>query len=184
MEEKEKLKVKYHQVELPDDEEILWEGSPKVLPIITQQKFNLIGDLEPVLLTLLFLGSIFYSIFVSFTSWGKNFFFLLIVAYFYVKYLNIKKVHYKITDQYVYIRTWFWGMKKTRRIPHEEIGAIQIERFGDHSGTIHFLPNTKFGFRTRSLITGAKRHYPTFELIKELDDVEDIMKHYVNEVAI
>lgn len=71
---------------------------------------------------------------------------------------------------------------KVEQIEFENIGKLTMEFFNNRSGILHFLPKKPFSFKTRNLLSGEKRHYPTIEFVEEIQEVEEFlnetMKNY------
>ncbi len=171
---------------LQEDEKILWEESPRLLLFDTEGFFKF--DLERILTTLRFLlrfeiiasvivlpialiALIFYVL-----SWPlKIVVSIIALLILTMKFLRMTKSKYAYSNKRIFISTWNWGKQTLNTFGLEEIGQISTEEYHNKSGILHFLPKKPFNFKTKGLLSGQHRHYPTFEFIGDIQELaEDI----------
>ena len=178
---KEKIKVKYTKLDLPKNDEPLWEGRPRISSVFTQQKVDIVADFKPMLYMLIVVVSPLYLFLLSTSTLTFSLIMIILTLYFMVKYWAIRNTSYKVSERGIHIDTWTWWKRESNLIPYAEIGDLTVEWFNDSSVTIHFLPKSTFRFKTRNLITGEKRHYPTFELLAGGVEVEQLIRQLIKE---
>lgn len=175
---------------LEEDEKILWEESPRLLLFDTEGFFKF--DLERILSTLKFLvrfeiiaavivlpialiALIFYVL-----SWPlKIVVSVIALLILTMKFLRMTKSKYAYSNKRIFISTWNWGKQTLNTFGLEEIGQISTEEYHNKSGILHFLPKRPFNFKTKGLLSGQYRHYPTFEFIGNIQEVAEEIRRII-----
>jgi len=159
------------------DESLKWEGNPN--PKFSFTLLELGGHFDAITGLTSILG--FMLVPVIFGTYyfykAENWLGLILTLIFGLIFLSIpdllkhkrkQNTKYAFTNKRVYFQLWRWGKISIHSIDLKAIAQINIEEFKDKSGILHFLPKKPFDFHTYDFVSGERRHYPTFEMVKEV----------------
>ena len=170
------------QNQLTKDEVIIWQGEPK--PKFSFTLLELGGHYDAmtgltsifgfVLAGIIFFGYRFYTtekwllLILTLIIGG-----LILIIPDVIKHKRKQNTKYVVTNRRVFFRLWNFGKVTIHSIELQHIAKITMELYKDKSGILHFLPEKPFGFYTKDFISGEKRHYPTFEMIENVQGVHE-----------
>jgi hypothetical protein len=162
--------------QLREGEEIIWEGKPI-------QKFEFVPlnfsyyDVATGPTNIFFISlaiTIFFTIrFYKEGNWLSLLITMIIGGAIFLgpdilKHLRRKRTEYLLTNKRAFFKLWRYGKYSIHDIELKEVGKFHTVEFSDKTGSLHFMSNSPFNFRTHDFITGGMRHYPTFENIQNV----------------
>lgn len=167
---------------LSKNEKIIWQGKPK--PKFSFTLLELGGHYDAMTgmtsVLGLVLGGMVCGCFVFYNSENWIAFVLTLLIGFatilipdLLKNKRKKNTAYFVTNKRVYFQLWRWGKISIHSIDFQDIARIVVEEYQDKSGILHFLPKKPFGFSTHDFVSGEKRHYPTFEMVQDVKNLQE-----------
>ncbi len=173
------------QTHFSKDESLKWQGQPYPKLSVTLLEFG--GDSHMVtgpssifgfiLGGLLFFGFLLYKA----ENWLGLFFLivfglLVLIIPDIIKNKRKQNTKYAVSNQRIYFQLWRFGKQTIHSIDFKDIKGVRTETHKKKLGVIYFLPLKPFDFYTYDFSSGLRRHYPTFEMVKEVEELESLLK--------
>ena len=93
----------------------------------------------------------------------------------YLKNQRKKNTKYALTENKVFFQLWRWGKISIHSIDIKEIQKVFFQE-ENKLGFVYFIPKSKVDFCTYDFVAGEKRHYPTFEMIEDIDELKSLIE--------
>jgi hypothetical protein len=169
---------------LEEGEEVIWKGAPKsyfsFYPIEVFRR-----DVANSWTTLFFILLV-AGIILSYNYYtGSKWLHFQIVAFLtlfialvpdIIKNYRKRQTAYAVTNKRVFFQLWSWGWSKLHVLPLQDIKLIRYEEYKEKEGTIYFILHEQPKFKTRDFFSGARRHFPTFELVPKVHELTNKLK--------
>jgi hypothetical protein len=185
MDKKEQLSNDFNRqikLSLEENETIIWKGCPKPEFRITLLELGTYFDVATgatSILTILVFGMLFgvYKFYTAGNLVGIALTLIvglsITLAPDLLKNKRKRNTKYAFSNRRVYFQLWRWGKTSFHSIELSDVAKITYQEYKDKSGVIHFLPKKPFDFYTYDFLTGGRRFYPSFEMVKDVIDLQN-----------
>lgn len=172
------------------NEEIIWQGRPqKVFSISafeTDTKFDPIEGYTNAITSILF-----FTFFFSILFYMKELYILMVLVILsgiamlvvpeILKTRRRKETEYLITSERIIFKLWWYGKTSFHSVKLKDLKNVIISPQPSGIGTIYLIckRNDLIDFTTYDFNSGEIRHQPTFELIKDCENVGVLLKDLI-----